>query len=204
MNVTLAALGLLLSLPLLVLIAVAIKSTSGGPVFYTQSRIGLDRRRSRRSIAHGCRRLEDRGGRIFTILKFRTMSVLDGTAESWARPQDPRITRIGAMLRRHRLDELPQFLNVIRGDMNIVGPRPEQPAIFLRLKQEVAGYARRQRVLPGITGWAQINHRYDQCLDDVRRKTSFDLEYLRRRCMAEDIRIMIRTVPVMLRKGLAV
>ena len=132
------------------------------------------------------------------------MTVLEGAAETWARPQDPRITRIGAMLRRHRLDELPQFLNVIRGDMNIVGPRPEQPAIFLRLKHEVAGYSRRQRVLPGITGWAQINHRYDQCLDDVRRKTAFDLEYLRRRCMAEDIRIMTRTLPVMLRKGLAV
>ena len=121
-----------------------------------------------------------------------TARVPTGAAEAWARPRDPRITRIGVILRRHRLDELPQFLNVIRGDMNIVGPRPEQPAIFLRLKEEVPGYARRQRVLPGITGWAQINHRYDQCLDDVRRKTSLDLEYLRRRCMAEEIRIMGR------------
>jgi len=204
LNVMLAVLCMLISIPLLMLISIAVKSTSSGSVFYTQSRVGLDRRRQLRSIAGRCRRREDLGGRIFTIIEFRTMSVLSCAAQSWARPQDPLITRVGAFLRRHRLDELPQFLNVIIGDMNIVGPRPEQPEIFLRLKGEVAGYTRRQRVLPGITGWAQINHRYDQRLDDVRVKTSLDLEYLRRRCMAEDTRIMVCTVPVMLRTDLVV
>jgi lipopolysaccharide/colanic/teichoic acid biosynthesis glycosyltransferase len=108
------------------------------------------------------------------------------------------VTPIGRVLRKYRLDELPQLSNVIKGDMNVVGPRPEQPNIFLQLREQVDGYSRRQRVLPGITGWAQVNHHYDQTIDDVRRKVQLDLDYASRMSAAEDLRIMVRTVPVML------
>jgi lipopolysaccharide/colanic/teichoic acid biosynthesis glycosyltransferase len=120
----------------------------------------------------------------------------------WATQHDPRVTPLGRFLRTCRLDELPQLFNVIKGDMNIVGPRPERPGIFARLRQDISDYPLRQRAKPGITGWAQINHRYDACLDDVREKVRYDLEYLERQSLAEDLRIMVKTVPVMLfRKG---
>jgi len=122
--------------------------------------------------------------------------------EVWARPDDARITAIGRVLRKFRLDELPQLFNVLRGEMNIVGPRPEQPAIFVYLREQIEGYQRRQRVRPGITGWAQVNQGYDQSVEDVRRKVRFDLEYIRRQSALEDVKIMIRTIPVMiLRRG---
>jgi lipopolysaccharide/colanic/teichoic acid biosynthesis glycosyltransferase len=120
----------------------------------------------------------------------------------WASKDDPRITRIGKFLRAYRLDELPQLLNVLKGDMNVVGPRPEQPQIFQELRRELRRYPERQRVLPGITGWAQINHHYDQDIKDVERKLHLDLEYIQRRSALEDVGIMIRTIPVMLfRRG---
>jgi lipopolysaccharide/colanic/teichoic acid biosynthesis glycosyltransferase len=100
-------------------------------------------------------------------------------------------------LRALRLDELPQLLNVVAGDMNIVGPRPERPGIFAELRETIPNYHLRQRVMPGITGWAQINQSYDTCVDDVRRKVHFDLEYLRTRSVARDLSIMARTLPVM-------
>jgi len=106
------------------------------------------------------------------------------------------------VLRKLRLDELPQLFNVLKGDMNIVGPRPEQPTIFVYLREQIEGYQRRQRVRPGITGWAQINQGYDTSVDDVRRKVRYDLEYIRRQSALEDLRIMARTLPVMLlRRG---
>lgn len=142
----------------------------------------------------------DRGGKPFTIYKFRTMVVNghgpDDPGEVWATPDDPRVTRIGKVLRLYRLDELPQLINVLFGDMDIVGPRPEQPTIFTRLRDEIALYQQRQRVRPGITGWAQINQHYDSSVEDVKRKLAFDLEYISRRSMAEDLRIMLRTLPV--------
>ena len=138
------------------------------------------------------------------MFKFRTMRVdaeADGKAV-WAQKQDPRTTPIGRILRKTRLDELPQLYNVLRGDMNIVGPRPERPTIFDELRSNIAEYPYRQRVKPGITGWAQINQAYDACVDDVRRKVHYDLEYLRRQGMIEDLRIMSLTLPVMLfRRG---
>jgi lipopolysaccharide/colanic/teichoic acid biosynthesis glycosyltransferase len=119
-----------------------------------------------------------------------------------ASPGDPRITRVGSFLRQHRLDELPQLFNVLGGDMNVVGPRPEQPGLFRELEARVPGYSRRQAVLPGITGWAQVNHGYDQSFEDVRRKVELDIEYIQRRSPAEDLGIMARTVPVMMwRRG---
>ena len=138
------------------------------------------------------------------MLKFRTMYDRGASRmpEVWASPDDPRITRVGSFLRRHRLDELPQLVNVLRGDMNVVGPRPEQPSLFKELQARVPGYSDRQAVLPGITGWAQVNRGYDGSLEDVRRKVEMDLEYIRRRSPVEDLGIMARTLPVMIsRRG---
>ena len=202
-NVTVAALALFLLAPLLIAIAIAIKLTSRGPVFYMQARVGVDRR-ARQSSPPYDKRGRDLGGSIFTIYKFRTMSVdaERGSGAVWATKQDPRVTPLGRFLRACRLDELPQLFNVIKGDMNIVGPRPERPSIFARLREDIVEYPLRQRAKPGITGWAQINHRYDACLDDVRQKVRYDLEYLERQSLGEDLKIMIMTVPVMLfRKG---
>jgi len=110
------------------------------------------------------------------------------------------VTLAGRFLRQYRLDELPQLFNVIRGDMNIVGPRPERPTIFAELRTRIADYPVRQRARPGITGLAQVSNSYDASLDDVRAKVSYDLEYLERQSLLEEIRIMFRTVPVMLFK----
>ena len=201
-NVVVAAVALVLLLPLIALVALAIRLTSRGPVFYSQTRVGLDRRQGRRTLDE--RRQFDHGGRLFKMYKFRTMRVdaeIDGCAV-WAQKSDPRVTPIGRFLRRARIDELPQLYNVLRGEMNIVGPRPERPTIFARLRDDIPDYRMRQRVKPGITGWAQINQSYDVCVDDVRRKVHYDLEYLRRQGVLEDLRIMSLTLPVMLfRKG---
>lgn len=203
-NVAVAAVGILLTAPVMAAIALLIKVTSAGPVFYRQARVGLDRRGPRPPEENN-RRHTDYGGRLFTIYKFRTMAVTEPgvrDGEVWATPNDPRVTPLGRILRLYRLDELPQLLNVLRGDMNIVGPRPEQPTIFARLRTQVERYAERQRVRPGITGWAQVNQQYDRSIDDVHRKVAFDLEYIARRCVVEDLKIMLRTFPVVaLRRG---
>ncbi len=146
----------------------------------------------------GDQRTDDRGGRIFTIYKFRTMYVDSGEEQVWAREDDDRVTPVGRVLRALHLDELPQLVNVLLGDMNVVGPRPEQPDIFQSLARDVPGYRLRQRVRPGITGWAQVNHHYDRTLEDVRTKVDFDLEYLQRRSAIEDLRIIFKTVPAVL------
>jgi lipopolysaccharide/colanic/teichoic acid biosynthesis glycosyltransferase len=202
LNVTIAALALVILSPLLALIALAVRLTSKGPILYSQVRVGVDRRY--RSTGRSDRRGYDHGGELFKMYKFRSMRVdaePDGRAV-WAQPSDPRTTPVGTMLRKARLDELPQLYNVLRGDMNIVGPRPERPTIFAEMRKSIPGYHQRQRVRPGITGWAQINQSYDSCLDDVRSKVRYDLEYVARQGMLEDIRIMSMTLPVMLfRRG---
>jgi lipopolysaccharide/colanic/teichoic acid biosynthesis glycosyltransferase len=133
------------------------------------------------------------------MYKFRTMYVGHGGNEQvWALENDPRITPVGRVLRAFRLDEIPQLWNVLLGQMNVVGPRPEQPKIFRQIRSEMVDYSQRQRVLPGITGWAQINNGYDQTYRDVTLKLGYDLEYLERRSAAEDLRIMIKTIPVLL------
>ena len=203
MNVIVAVVALFVALPLLLLIAIAIKLTSRGPVLYTQERVGLDRRASGHK-PEDPRRTRDLGGKPFTIYKFRTMRV-DAEAQSgavWATQNDPRVTPVGRFLRQYRLDEIPQLLNVMQGEMNIVGPRPERPTIFAELRQHIAEYPLRQKAKPGITGLAQIHQHYDRSLDDVRAKVRFDLEYIKRRSLAEDLRIMLRTLPVVfLRRG---
>ena len=124
------------------------------------------------------------------------------TGAIWASADDPRITPVGRWLRQYRLDELPQLINVLRGDMNLVGPRPERPSIVTELRKEIPHYQQRQRTLPGITGHAQVNLEYDSSLDDVKKKVAHDLEYIRKASAWEDFKIMLKTIPVMLfRRG---
>jgi lipopolysaccharide/colanic/teichoic acid biosynthesis glycosyltransferase len=198
-NVVLATLMLIAAAPVMLVAAVAVRLSSKGPIFYMQERVGIDRRWTR-SRALNERRGEDLGGAPFTIYKFRSMRV-DAEANGqaiWASKNDDRVTRVGKILRASRIDELPQLLNVLLGDMNIVGPRPERPSIFIRLREQIEEYPVRQRVRPGITGLAQVSNPYDQDLDDVRRKVAFDIEYMRRQSLLEDFRIMLKTIPVML------
>jgi lipopolysaccharide/colanic/teichoic acid biosynthesis glycosyltransferase len=203
LNLAIAAIALLIVAPICVLVALAVKLTSPGPVFYTQTRVGVDRRWNRTTALRE-RRVEDLGGQPFTILKFRSMRT-DAEANGqavWATKHDARVTPVGRVLRKTRLDEIPQLINVLRGEMNIVGPRPERPSIVVRLRDDIPEYPQRHRVKPGITGWAQINHSYDSCLEDVRTKVRYDLDYIERQSMWFDLRIMVMTLPVMLfRKG---
>jgi len=203
LNICVAAIGVVLAAPIMAVVALLVKLTSKGPVIYTQTRVGLDKRATGPdSFNH--RRSKDLGGKPFEIYKFRTMQIDAESASGavWATPSDPRLTPVGGFLRKYRLDEIPQLFNVLKGDMNIVGPRPERPQLFENLKESVQHYQLRQRAKPGITGLAQVSQQYDSCLDDVRRKVQYDLEYLRRRSIAEDLRIMLKTVPVVLfRKG---
>ena len=192
LNIFVACAALLLALPLMLVIAIAVKATSPGPVLYRQRRIGVNRR----ARAGG---REDDGGRPFTMLKFRTMRHCAPSQERqvWASQNDPRITPIGRILRQFRLDELPQLVNVLYGDMNVVGPRPEQPQIARELREQIEGYGDRHYVRPGITGLAQTTLGYDQSVDDVRKKLALDLEYVRRQSPMHDLLIMFRTPAVM-------
>ncbi len=172
---------LIFGFPLLVCIAAAIKLDSKGPVLYRQKRVG-------------------RGGHIFTLLKFRSM-VADAEAQTgpvWAGKDDPRITRVGKILRKVHLDEVPQFINVLKGDMSLVGPRPERPAFVNQFCAAIPLYERRLNVKPGITGWAQVKHKYDESLTDVMDKLRYDLFYLENMSLALDIKIILSTVGVVL------
>jgi len=224
LNIVTAIIGLIITAPLMALIAIIIKLTSRGPIIYKQVRVGInrrslyspnrsytDRRKLRRPLLESVdrrndwyvagrhRRENNTGGILFTMYKFRTMTV--GTAaEQWAKREDPRVTSVGRILRKFRLDELPQLYNVLRGDMNVVGPRPEQVTIFATLRDKVFGYDIRQRVHPGITGWAQINQSYDTCIEDVERKIGYDLEYVARASIGYDVKIMMKTIPAVVFK----
>ncbi|MCG8469131.1 MAG: sugar transferase [Gemmatimonadetes bacterium] len=202
LDVVISVLALIALMPIMILIGLAVRLDSRGPVLYRQLRIGLDRRDDADADRYRSRRTADLGGRPFTLLKFRTMSVdaERDTGPVWASPDDQRVTRVGSVLRRVRLDELPQFWNVLKGDMAIVGPRPERPTFVRMLREELDGYGRRHRVRPGITGLAQVSQEPDQSIDDVRSKLEYDLEYLDRRSISLDLRIMLRTVPVMLER----
>lgn len=201
LDVVIAVGALVVFLPVIAVVCVAIKLDSPGPVLYRQLRVGRDRRRGGPE-RQGGRRTGDLGGKPFMMYKFRTMcyDAERGTGPVWARRTDDRVTRVGAFLRRHRLDEIPQFVNVLKGEMSIVGPRPERPSFVHRLREEIDGYWLRQRVRPGITGWAQVNQHPDHCVDDVRRKLLYDLEYVRQRSLGFNLGIMARTPLVMLRR----
>lgn len=171
---------LVLTLPLLLLVALAIKLDSPGPVLYRQERVG-------------------RRGRVFTILKFRSMTVdAEAGGPVWCRVQDPRVTRVGQFLRLTRIDEIPQALNILRGDMAFVGPRPERPGFVEQLSAMIPHYADRDFVRPGLTGWAQVRFRYGASVDDARNKLAFDLYYIENRSIWLDMRIVLATVRVVL------
>jgi len=172
---------LVCGLPLLLLIALAIRFNSRGPALYTQQRVG-------------------RGGRLFSLVKFRSMvhEAEVGTGPVWAGRDDPRITRVGRFMRRLHLDELPQFINVLKGDMSLVGPRPERPAFVDQFRNSIPLYERRLNVKPGITGWAQVKHKYDESLTDVMDKLRYDLFYLENMSLALDLKIILSTVGVIL------
>jgi sugar transferase (PEP-CTERM system associated) len=176
-----AAVGLVIASPVFVLVALAVRATSRGPILYRQNRVGFQ-------------------GHVFQVLKFRSMYA-DAEARTgavWAQKDDPRITPVGRWLRQLRLDELPQLLNVLRGEMAIVGPRPERPEFVKTLTEQIPFYGQRHFVKPGITGWAQINHKYGDTIQDTITKLEFDLYYLKNLSFSMDLYIMFHTAKVML------
>lgn len=170
---------LCLTAPIMLLSALAIKLEDGGPILYVQERVGLD-------------------GRAFRLFKFRSMSInaeSDGRAR-WASDRDPRVTRVGRVTRRTRIDELPQLFNILRGDMSFIGPRPERPSFVHDLAQQIPYYAERHRVKPGLAGWAQLNYPYGASSDDAARKLEYDLYYIKNCSLFLDFLIMIQTLRV--------
>lgn len=196
LNILVASIGIILTIPVMLVVAALVKATSPGPVIYKQPRVGIDRRGNRGPGSENHRRSVDHGGRLFTIYKFRTMRNDPKASQQWASKDDARVTAIGSFLRATRIDELPQFFNVLKGDMNIVGPRPEQPQIFSELRGSITRYSERQRVLPGITGLAQVHLGYDTSIDDVKKKVELDLRYIENSSATEDLMIMAKTMPV--------
>jgi exopolysaccharide biosynthesis polyprenyl glycosylphosphotransferase len=180
-DIVIAIAALLLTLPLMAAAAVAIKCDSRGPVFYRQQRTG-------------------QFGKAFTILKFRSMTA-DAEAcgkPRWAQKQDPRITPVGRVIRACRIDELPQLVNVIRGEMSLVGPRPERPHFVRQLARAIPFYHQRTYVRPGLTGWAQVNYPYGASVEDAREKLAYDLYYVKHRTIWLDFVIMLTTIRVVL------
>jgi len=169
------------AVPVFVLTAIAIKLDSAGPVLYWQERVGRDER-------------------VFRVCKFRSMTVdaEKTTGAVWASERDPRVTRVGRVIRRFRIDELPQLLNVLRGEMSLVGPRPERPEIVAKLAEAIQCYDYRHFVRPGITGWAQICYPYGATLEDAQQKLAYDLYYLKNWSLMLDLQIMLQTVKVVL------
>lgn len=202
LDVVLASVALVALLPVFILVAIAVRLDSRGPVLYQQERVGLERRRRLGRPPGGRNRRKQLGfGKPFVIFKFRSM-VADAeklTGPVWASQQDPRATRVGAFLRRSHLDELPQLLNVLRGDMSMVGPRPERPQLFGDLVAQIPGYALRCRALPGITGVAQIKNGYDDSLESAARKVQYDLYYIRNGSALLDLKVMTATALVLAR-----
>ncbi len=172
----LAALMLVPALPLIAACVALVRLTSRGPAIYTQARVG-------------------RGGAVFTLYKIRTMyfDCERLTGPTWCKPGDARITPVGRVLRKLHLDELPQLFNVLKGEMSLVGPRPERPEIVARLREQVVGYDRRHAVRPGITGFAQIHLPPDSCLRSVRNKLVYDLFYVRHRFVRMELFILLAT-----------
>jgi lipopolysaccharide/colanic/teichoic acid biosynthesis glycosyltransferase len=194
---------LVLLAPVFILVATVVKlSAPGAPVFYRQERVGIDRRHRNGPVPAGSERRKIRGfGKPFLIWKFRTMipNAEARTGPVWAAEADPRVTRIGRILRQLRLDELPQFLNVVAGEMSLIGPRPERPHFVEKLSVEMPTYERRLTVPPGITGLAQVEREYDASVSDVKTKLKYDLFYVKNRSTIMDVKILLKTVDVVLR-----
>ena len=183
MDMIISVTALFVLSPLLMLIALFIKVDNPGPVFYRQKRVGLR-------------------GKEFMLFKFRSMihNAEKTTGPVWAIKNDSRVTRIGKILRPYRLDEIPQLINVLRGDMSFVGPRPERPAFISRLRKSIPFYSLRLNVHPGITGLAQVKHSYDASLDDVKKKLAYDLEYINSMSIRLDLKIFLKTVLTVIKK----
>jgi sugar transferase (PEP-CTERM system associated) len=185
LDIVVASLGLLLAAPIALMVMALIKLTSPGPIFYRQERVGQD-------------------GRTFMVVKFRSMRVDAevGTGPVWAQKNDTRVTPIGRFLRRTRLDEIPQLWNALRGDMSMVGPRPERPGFVADLTRQIPFYGQRHVVKPGVTGWAQVRYTYGASVEDALQKLQFDLYYIKNMSVALDIFVMFQTVKtVLLRRG---
>jgi len=179
LDLVVSTIGLVLALPLMAITALAIRLDSKGPALYRQTRVG-------------------RMGRTFEVLKFRSMRAdaeQNGVAQ-WAQKDDTRTTRLGKFLRKYRVDELPQFINVIRGEMSFVGPRPERPTFVDDLREKVPYYDERHSVRPGITGWAQVQYSYGASIEDAYRKLEYDLFYLKNMSVAFDLAIILKTVRI--------
>lgn len=208
-DIVVSVVALTVLAPFFLVIAAGVKLTSPGPVFYRQTRVGRnlrsnERRHSIAGLDPTDRRRNDRRqsrafGRPFSILKFRTMVVnAEEYGPQWSRQNDPRITPIGRVLRKTRLDETPQFLNVLRGEMSIIGPRPERPFFVEQFVEGIPGYQERLRVRPGITGLAQVSLEYDSSIDDVKKKLEKDLHHVKNRSLWRDLRILVRTAFVVI------
>jgi exopolysaccharide biosynthesis polyprenyl glycosylphosphotransferase len=179
-DIVLSLLLLVFTLPLMLLAAVAVRLDSPGPVLYRQERVGL-------------------GGGTFTVLKFRSMRTdAEARGPVWAAQRDSRVTRVGSFIRLTRIDELPQLLNVLRGQMSVIGPRPERPHFVEQLEQALPFYRDRALVKPGLTGWAQVNYPYGASVEDARAKLSYDLYYVKHRSLLLDLMILLATVRVVL------
>lgn len=176
MHRMIALIGATLSLPIALVTAILIKLESHGPVLYKQERVGKQ-------------------GRPFTLMKFRSMRVdAEKDGPVWAKSGDNRMTRVGRIIRKIRVDEIPQFWNILRGDMNFVGPRPERPHFVAQLAQEIPYYEQRHLIAPGLTGWAQINYPYGASIDDARQKLQYDLFYIKNQNLGLDATIMFETI----------
>lgn len=180
-DIVVSFLMLVATIPITIATAIAIKVESDGPVIYKQERSGIN-------------------GKVFKVYKFRSMyqDAEKRTGPVWSQKDDPRITKVGRFIRRVRIDELPQIWNVFKGEMSLVGPRPERPFFVEQLAKEIPYYKRRLRVRPGITGWAQVKHKYDESIEDVKTKLQFDLFYIENMSLKTDIKILFRTVFVVL------
>jgi exopolysaccharide biosynthesis polyprenyl glycosylphosphotransferase len=178
-DLILASVGLVIASPVIALTAVAVWLEDRGPVFFRQSRVG-------------------RNGTAFPIVKFRTMAVSSDQGDRYTRPGDPRITRVGKLLRTTRIDELPQLWNVLRGEMSLIGPRAEWDKLVADYEREIPCYFFRHLVKPGVTGWAQVNYPYGANLEDTRRKLEYDLFYIRHYSFRLDAAIVLKTIHIML------
>jgi lipopolysaccharide/colanic/teichoic acid biosynthesis glycosyltransferase len=208
-DIAVAATLLILTAPIFLIVPILIKLDSPGSIIYRQVRVGQNRRRSQRrrnpyrlkgDRRNGDRRRQDSYGMLFQVYKFRSMRE-DAEKKSgpvWARQGDPRVTKVGRILRAARVDELPQLINILKGDMSLVGPRPERPYFVNRFVSDVTQYTDRLKVKPGLTGLAQVNGGYDTCMDDVCNKLRHDLDYIQRRSLGQDIKIIMKTIGVVL------
>ncbi len=181
LDLSLSLIIILITFPFCLIVAIAIKLDSSGPVLFSQERCGQN-------------------GKVFNMVKFRSM-VKDAEKMSgpvWSQKDDPRITKVGKFIRRVRIDEIPQMINVLKGEMSFVGPRPERPFFVEKLSNEIPYYKRRLKVRPGITGWAQVKHKYDETLEDVKIKLKYDLFYIENMSLRMDFKIILRTIYVVL------